>query len=450
MQKTAFIFGLILLIASFILWHFVLPIPTGYAAKNLCSGIFVAGMEENFIRTNDLNFSLVSLTSNEVDYEKKTVRSTFLGLKPHVAIFRNNSCGCTLLGNKGNYTQFPEVRRSHALRQDTLYWPYGNIEHTTSNSKLSSEIANVLDDEFSQDVTGTRAIIVVHDGIIVGERYAESFDKNKLLLGWSMNKSVIATLIGILVQKELVNISDPVPIQEWSQGGKGNITWRHLLQMSSGLEWDENYFWISDVTKMLYTEGDTYGYAIKSFVENEPGNSWEYSSGTTNILSGLMREILADDAVYHNFPYAELFEKIGANSFVMELDAAGNFVGSSYAYATARDWAKFGMLYLNEGNWNGHQLLPEGWDRIVSSPALNSDGQYGAQFWLNRSGVLENVPRGAYFADGFHGQRVFIVPSKNLVVVRLGLSTDEVPDFNHLLSQIIAAVDTYGVEQKDQ
>ena len=135
-----------------------------------------------------------------------------------------------------------------------------------------------------------------------------------------------------------------------------------------------------------------------------------------------------------------LFSPIGAESFVMEIDPAGNFIGSSYSYATARDWARFGLLYLHDGNWNGEQILPDWWSDFVATPAAGSDGEYGGQFWLNAGGKLPDVPRNVYYADGFQGQRVFIIPDDNLVVVRLGLSLKPQPDFNQLLTDIIATV----------
>jgi CubicO group peptidase (beta-lactamase class C family) len=134
---------------------------------------------------------------------------------------------------------------------------------------------------------------------------------------------------------------------------------------------------------------------------------------------------------------------IGMDHFVMETDASGHFVGSSYSHATAREWARFGQLYLNHGVWNGRRIFPEDWPAFISAPAPNSNGQYGGHFWLNRGGLLPDVPRDAYFADGFMGQRVFILPSQDMVVVRLGLSLNDQPDFNELLKDIIAATADY-------
>ena len=283
----------------------------------------------------------------------------------------------------------------------------------------------LLNETLNNGETGTRALLVVHKGKIIGEAYASGFDKNSKLLGWSMCKSITATLVGTLVQKGLIDINEVVPIEMWQVDERKMITWKHLLQMNSGLDWNEVYHWISDVTRMLYTEPDVYDCSIQSKLDADPGTYWEYSSGTTNILSGLIRKVINDDAKYNRLPFEYLFNPIDAGSFVMEMDAAGNFIGSSYAYATARDWAKFGLLYLNEGKWNGQQIIPQWWPEFVRTPASGSDGSYGAHFWLNRNNTFKDVPPDLYFADGFHGQRVFIIPSMELVVVRLGLSKDE-------------------------
>ena len=441
MKKKWLIFILFLVTACLFAWQFVLPIPTGYAAKYLCSAIFVAGMQETYVHENDLNFSLVKLTSNTVDYQEKKVRSTFLGLKPHVAGFRNDQCGCTLLNQNpqmGTLMVPGNVKMSD--HWDTTHLFDANDQRPLSVHILE-QMGDVLREEFLTITTGTRAIIVLYDGEIVAEEYAHPFHENSLFLGWSMAKSIIGSLVGVLVQRGLITIQDPVPISIWSADERKAITWENLLQMNSGLAWNETYYWISDVTKMLYTRGDTYHYAIHSPLKSQPGNKWVYSSGTSNIISGLIRNLLNDDSLYHQLPYVHLFYPIGAQSFVMELDVSGNFIGSSYAYATARDWARFGLLYLNQGKWGDKQILPTWWTSFVTSPASGSEGGYGGHFWLNQNSSLPSVPDDLFYADGFQGQRVFILPSKNLVVVRFGLSIDEAPDYNQLLAKIIAVID---------
>jgi CubicO group peptidase (beta-lactamase class C family) len=210
--------------------------------------------------------------------------------------------------------------------------------------------------------------------------------------------------------------------------------------MNPGLKWSEVYSWISDVTKMLYTVEDTYEYGIHTESISDPGKYWEYSSGTTNILSGLIRKVIGNDIEYLRFPFVELAEPLGMKSFVMELDAKNNFVGSSYSYGSALDWAKFGQLLLNKGNWQNKQIIPEAFVEFLTETSEGSEGRYGGQFWLNRDGKFKDVPKDMYYADGFQGQRVFIIPSERLIVVRLGMSIKKQPDYNNLLGQIISVL----------
>jgi CubicO group peptidase (beta-lactamase class C family) len=233
-------------------------------------------------------------------------------------------------------------------------------------------------------------------------------------------------------------------VEKWQQDPKlGLITWKTMLQMNAGLHWSEVYSWRSNATRMLYIEGDMFDFLTGLKAEFDHGTHWEYSSGVSNILSGSLRQVLGDEEQYHLFPFTALAEPIGMDHFVMETDAAGNFVGSSYSHATAREWARFGQLYLNHGVWNGKRIFPDWWSAFVSTPAPNADGQYGGHFWLNRGGLLPDVSRDAYFADGFMGQRVFILPSQDMVVVRLGLSLEDQPDFNALLHDILSATSAY-------
>jgi len=173
----------------------------------------------------------------------------------------------------------------------------------------------------------------------------------------------------------------------------------------------------------------------------KPDSLWNYSSGTTNILSGpILRKHFGGHQEYLDFWYQELIDKIGMHSMVVETDLAGNYIGSSYAWATTRDWAKFGLLYLHEGNWNGNQVLDSTWVRYTSTPTNTSEGRYGAQFWLNAGAYHPDVPLDMYSSNGFKGQHVFIIPSKDLVVVRTGLVSEPKFDVNDFLKHIIESI----------
>jgi len=239
----------------------------------------------------------------------------------------------------------------------------------------------------------------------------------------------------------------PAPVGEWETDDRKNITLNNLLQASSGLEWSESYFVpTSSFHKMFIHSDDKAAFARGMALKNQPGEHFLYSSGTTLILSGIIRETVGDE-YYYKFPYERLFYKIGMNQAVMEPDASGTFVGSSYCYASALDWARFGLLYLNDGVWEGERILPEGWVKYTTTPATAAAmGEYGAQWWLNAGAKNDpdrrkypKIPVDAYWADGFEEQYVMVVPSSKLVVVRLGVSHNGF-DIEKLVTGIMEAL----------
>ena len=420
-----------------------LPIVNGYAAKNMCSCIFVANREKADIEANDLNFSLVKYTSNDIDYENKSVTSSFLGMRSQTAYY-NEKTGCALVNNGNPFnTSKIDIKPYKSTAISFLFADFENEKpypHSVDKNKIDQAIDNHFKEKDGENARNTRAVIVLYGNQIIGEKYAKGFDKNSLQLGWSMNKSIMSTLIGILIKQGKIKLDDPTGIEEWKKDARKNITWKHLLQMNSGLEWEENYASISDVTKMLYTDDDMYSFAIHHDLEFEPGSHWKYSSGTSNILSGLIRKTIGNDEEYLNFANNHLFNWIGAKSFLLETDPSGTIVGSSYAWATARDWAKYGLLYLQNGKVVNQQILPDWWVKFTTEPAKGSDGKYGAQFWLQNDEEYPNVPKDMFRADGFQGQRFFVIPAKNLVVVRFGLANHGDISYDELLKGIIEGV----------
>jgi CubicO group peptidase (beta-lactamase class C family) len=281
-------------------------------------------------------------------------------------------------------------------------------------------------------------------------------------LGWSMTKSVMNALVGILVEEGRLTIRDPAPVPEWRSAGdpRGAITLDHLLRMSSGLHFTEDYQDpFSDVVQMLFARPDAGAFAASLPLEAPPDSRWQYSSGTTNIISRIVRQTVegtGSDPL--SFPRRALFDRIGMSSAVMEPDPSGTFVGSSFMYATARDWARFGLLCSRDGVWNGRRILPEGWMKYSTTPTPGAPkGMYGAQFWLN-AGDPQNhaerwkaeAPVDMYSMSGFEGQYVSIVPSRKLVIVRLGLSDPEDNwDHGRFIADLVHAVSGAG-EGKNQ
>ncbi len=260
----------------------------------------------------------------------------------------------------------------------------------------------------------TAAVVVVYKGQIVGEKYwiKKGITQDTRLWGWSMNKSIMNALVGIMVRQGKLGINALAPVREWLSDNRRSITMNNLMHMSSGLKWDEDYGTAGNTTNMLFREPDCYKSAIRAPLRYKPGTKWSYSSGTANIISGIIRNTIHNDKEYYAFPYRELFLKTGMASMILETDAAGNFVGSSFGYATARDWARFGLLYYNNGVSQGDTILPKGWVNYTRTPAPASKGKFGALFWLNNTHLLPDAPEDTYSCQGHRGQMIFIIPSR--------------------------------------
>jgi CubicO group peptidase (beta-lactamase class C family) len=286
------------------------------------------------------------------------------------------------------------------------------------------------------------AFMVLHRGIPIVEAYQPQFNSKTRFQSWSMAKSITNALVGVMVREGKMDIRQPVNLPQWQNDDRKRITLKDLMQMQSGLKWNEDYGNRSDVTLMLYNEPDFARYTYTRPLEYPVGSKWLYSSGSTNIISYLVRQALNNDADYYSYAKTHLFDKTGMRSALFELDASGTQVGSSYLYATARDYARFGLLYLQDGVFHGERILPEGWVTYTTTPALDSKGDYGALFWLNRARHFPSAPEDMFSCNGHEGQHIFIIPSKELVVVVLGYSPkpDRVMDFDTLLGDIIRAV----------
>ena len=424
-----------------------LYIATGYGAKSMATAVFVAGRDPQMVKLTDLNYSIVKYTKNTVDYENKSVTSSFWGLAKQTAIFREGY-GCCLIGGlptdslQKNSFQLPISCKVGAWQ---IPWPNGDkLKDTTfaeiDKVKLQSAVTDAFDGQ-QEYLKGSAAVVVIYKGELVAEKYAKELGINAetRLWGWSMSKSLINAMAGVLTKQGKLDVKAVAPVPEWQKDLRRNITISDLMHMSSGLKWDEDYGDVSSATNMLYRSPDCYKVAIDVPFQDKPDTKWNYSSGTTNILSGILRSLIGNNNTYHRFPYQEIFNKIGMASMILETDAAGNFVGSSFGYATARDWGRFGLLYFNDGIWKNDTILPKGWVTYSRTPAVASKGQYGAQFWLNKSKKLPDVPEDMFSCNGHRGQYIFIIPSRNLVVVRLGFSTEHFDD-NEFLKGILAAI----------
>lgn len=296
-----------------------------------------------------------------------------------------------------------------------------------------TRIDHALDCVFAQpwpEIYGvTHAVVAIHQGVLVRERYAPEHTRDSTFISWSMAKSVLQCAIGTLVRDGKLDIHEPVDVPDWRGPGdpRSALTIDQLLRMSSGLRFFEDYVdeKDSDCIRMLFGLGqqDVAAYAASLPLDHAPDTVWNYSSGTSNILSALVGRIVgggvADVSSMQAFLRREIFDRIGMQTATLRFDPAGTWIGSSFLFATARDFARFGYLYLRDGVWGDERLLPEGWVDYARTPTPASGGEYGAHWWLAHD------DSGRFNASGYRGQYIVVDPARDLVVVRLGESTPE-------------------------
>jgi len=414
-------------------------LANGFAAKNICSGYYNSGyslseVQQQALIPIDPTFGYVSI---EHDEQNKELIASMFGFLERKAVYREG-LGCTLLGvEQQQLTSRVNSYQFKAKLRDDIEWPNG-LAAVNSAIEVDAEALNsAIDRAFSEPNNKTKrqakAVAIVHKGQLIAERYAAPISKHTPLLSWSMAKSVTNLLIGTLVYKNKLDIYQPTPVALWQQGNdpRSKITIDHMLRMSSGLEFNETYGLISDVSIMLSSTVSNADYAKQKPLIYEPDTHWAYASGTSNILAQIVFNTIGGN-LQNQYEYAqrELFEPLNIHTAITEMDGSDTFVGSSYFYASARDWAKLGQLMLQDGVWNGQRLLPEGWVKYSSTATATAPkSQYGAHFWLNaqpsdsaKESRWPSAPNDIYYMGGYQGQFVIIVPSHDLVIVRLGFT----------------------------
>jgi CubicO group peptidase (beta-lactamase class C family) len=442
-----------LIIIAIIVFAFIyawprLPIITAFAAKGMCSSVFVAGKDPERVMAEDLSFFPISLARAKVNYKEQSVTATVFGLARRKAVFREGLGSVIVLDVPEDELRAASFKiPDPGYSQDTIPWPKGDVlpgslPQGVNYMKLEAIMGEAFDPPDAKPLKKTLGVAIVYDGQLIAEKYLEGYDQNTKFHGWSMAKSLIGSVVGILTGDGIMDVNAKVDIPEWKNDERGNTTLGNLLQMNSGLDWVENYFTISEATVMLMQSSDMYQYTVGRPSEYAPGSHWRYCSGDANLVSGLIRRAVGNDEQYHRLPYTRLMHRIGMLNTLIETDAAGNFVASSYSYGTVRDWARLGLLYMNNVVFAGDTILPPGWTDYVRQEAPDSKGVYGATFWLkelNPLNDLKDAPGDIFFADGFLGQRVYIIPSKKLIVVRMGYSLKNF-NLNDFLSDIISAL----------
>lgn len=410
---------------------------TGYAAHNACAVTMVAGRDDP---DADLppNPLVPYLTGYVNEAGRSATSQVLLSLATQKAWY-TRGFGCTVAKDRPSSTA--------ATKVESDLNPFSAAAKPAPDPAVDAAMARAFGDDLpptTRAELGTRAVVVLRNGQLVGERYADGFSAETPQLGWSMAKSVTNLLVGRYVLDGRLAVEDAGLRPEWTDARK-DITVDQLMRMTSGLTWDETYDLGTPITQMLYAEDDMAGYAASQPLARRPGTFQQYSSGSTNILCDVLTEL--PDVADSDFPRRDLFAKLGLASATWELDATGTPVCSSYLWATPREWAAIGQFALQDGVWAGERLLPEAWVK-TSTTALPVDRSeergYAAGWWVNQQAdgslVDDSLPADAFWASGHDGQRLYVVPSQQLVVVRLGF-TPQAEDIrtDRLVAELVAA-----------
>lgn len=430
-------------------------VATGVVAHNVCSKTFVSGLDPQTIFTETIARDglrrLRHFLAFRIDRTAKTVDASVAGLLASHAVF-HDGLGCVLLyGSKEPYVLKSDIDALRVPKTPPLLAEIAGPDIVQpSDPALKAALDHAFEEPAEPPFRRTKAVVVVHDGKVIAERYADGIGVDTPLLGFSITKSVVNALIGIMTLQGLTSPSLPAPVPEWrgASDPRREIEVEHLLRMTTGLALDETNSGFDPSSQTIYLHDDMAGFAVNAKPIAPPGTRWHYSSATTQILARAIRDAVGGPEQTLAFAWRELFNPLGMRNVTLEFDGAGTLQGSTYMLASARDWAKFGLLYLNDGEIGGKRILHEDW--VAFSAAATLDTDYGAGFWTNRSEhpdakgrVRAGMPRDAFFASGDLGQRIVIMPSQHLVVVRLGDSVDPTGDIRgltRLVKEVIAAV----------
>lgn len=399
-------------------------VGAGLTAMTLCDGVFVQGRDPDEVRSSELGPDTderLSWFQADVDREAGEVRASVRGLFGARAGYAPGvGCAATRPGAGAA----PPVR----FTANPADWPAGDVTSDTPIDGVDRDaLIRLAEAAFRPGATasdpGTRSIVVIHQGRLILERHADGWNGVIPQYGASMSKTVSAALVGVLVGQGRLSLLDADLRPDWSDG-RSAIRLEHLLRMESGLDFIEDYGGAADPANMLYVAESASEYAAEKALAVEPGTRWSYSSGDTNLLMAIAHDRSGlDQAAWNAFPRDALFAPLGMRGALFQQDAGGDFVGSTFVYASALDWARFGLLLAQDGVWNGRRILPEGWVAYMATPTALSGGEYGAQTWL-RGAAPGGGPAPILEMRGYGGQYVTVLPETDTVIVRLGWNVD--------------------------
>ncbi len=435
-----------------------LSLVAGYKAAFTCSAHFNAGRSVEQIAGDELHRiysdyrdAMADLPDAVIDEDATTVTVSYEG-GARTAVWRP-LLGCAQLPSGAGDVSPSSLGLKAPVKDVSAPWPMGESAGTVlADQPYGFNLAGVVADAFDRKTYGegteTTAVLVVQDGRIVAEKYREGFDAATPQRTWSVAKSIAATVIGAAVEDGLIAVDEPAGLKAWSSPGdpRAAITVENLLQMSSGLT---NPTAGNRTDDVYFGGGRVIDHAITNRLVAEPGTVWRYANNDTMIVMRALHERIKNDRKFLEYPFREILFPLGMNNTFLETDWNGDFVMSSQVWTTARDLARIGLLYLNDGVWEGKRILPEGWSEYVATsapaqPALQRhDGShipgYGAQFWLY--GERHGLPEGSYAARGNRGQYLMIIPAKNVLIVRRGFDDGGGFDLDRFSADVLAALD---------
>jgi CubicO group peptidase (beta-lactamase class C family) len=429
-------------------------IASGYVSQTLCTNVLMLGRDKAEVEALDLSEQQNEVSTSIVLDDRVQTTAQLGPLSFTTTSVHRPGLGCSNVAG-WPVAKVEAIGPVNPMRERAVVSAPHSVEARNPGvnaEKLAAAIENsfneTTDDIYQQK--NTRAVLVHHKGQLIAERYGQGFDGDTPLRGMSMTKSATSALVGILVGQGKLDIHQPAPVEAWAdlEDPRSRVTTHHLLKMIAGFDYSEAYE--SDprnlLNIMLMSRPDMAAFAAQTPLVGEPGNSWDYQTTHSVLLQEVIRSSLDDDEIYFRFPEEQLFGPLGMHNSFFQADASGTFTGGAFMYASGRDWMTLGLLYLNDGVHKGERILPEGWVEYSVAPSEPSMEKraYGAQIWLNAPSphqLFPNLPEDAYAFQGHYGQYVVVVPSLDLVVVRMGMTFDNTAfDKQVFLQEIVAAL----------
>ncbi|MDA7568334.1 beta-lactamase family protein [Emcibacteraceae bacterium] len=413
----------------------------GYKAAFTCSSIFNGGKSVEQINREDLagiypayREALQALPDAVINHQEKYVTASYSDVMPPRIVVWREHLGCVQVPIGSTLEDSKHMPRIDIEKpaEKNAPWPVGNQTGSYGNERLNKIIHDAFDSKTYGDGTYTTAVLVTTPDEMLDEEYRDGFNMRTSHRTWSVAKSIAATVIGAAVMEDIVDVKKPANIAAWNRPGdpRGDITLENLLNMTSGLHHNR----AGNRTDDVYFGGALMSdWSTGLSLEAKPGTRWKYANNDTMLAIRSLRESIGDRDAYLKYPFEKVLYKIGMLDTKLETDWDGNFIMSSQVWTTARDIGRLGILHLNKGMWQGERIIPENWADYVSTPANVEPSRgagYGAQWWLYPTSKFPDLQADMYMANGNRGQRIMIIPDRNIVIIRRGHDDGTVASFD--------------------